>query len=640
MESARLQQKERTNETERNRSLQPRSVVSTPSHQPLTFSEAQPPVLQLGQRFGSLRPLKTKLTINEPGDEYEQEADRVAEQVMRMPDPAIRLQRKCGCGGSGSSCEECGEAGSPVIRLQSAERSNTALQRVAEPKNGSVGRTAPAIVHDVLSASGQPLESSTRAFFEARFAHDFSRVRVHTDARAAESARAINALAYTVGQDIVFSQGQYAPTQSTGQRLISHELAHVCQNANGSIASQLNRYESHEHQDLAGAYLRSLVPFLETDEGERWASSMGLDRRDLIRRILNDPEFIGRDIEVRMETDPATGRQQPFRLSAAQIVSLMGDFFDSPEALAQAPAREISRILSVMRAEGEGTMSASQAALQYEEITGGRYLRLAAANDTHFAILNKREWRRLHEQAIAVARTASGANQEAQFQQALLIDAAAGHFLTDAFAAGHLFPKQRVLASIAVYLRAHPVTAQNPAMQTYLGVISLAGRMDQLVLKNIHDRMNREGFEVANDRGMRWRTFGDNSLSLAQETQRIAALAVFLSRQQIIAVRGNATAAANPAEIESLMPNDDTIERATQQAIAYIPDAARDAESLIYRNRALAPTQFGVFGPIIESNISTIGHPGREQEIMNMLDSARRIGVDAPVLPSFTIATF
>jgi hypothetical protein len=77
------------------------------------------------------------------------------------------------------------------------------------------------------------------------------------------------------------------------------------------------------------------------------------------------------------------------------------------------------------------------------------------------------------------------------------------------------------------------------------------------------------------------------------------------------------------------------------QAIAYIPEAARDVENLIYRNRSLAPAQFGpVLGAIIESNITTIGHPGRERELMNMLDSARRMGVEAPIAPSFTLGTF
>lgn len=101
------------------------------------------------------------------------------------------------------------------------------LQRAAidsTPANG-----APPIVHEVLRSSGQPLEFKTRATMEQRFRHDFSGVRVHTDAKAAESARAVHALAYTVGRNIIFSTGRYAPYRSDGQRLIAHELTHVVQ---------------------------------------------------------------------------------------------------------------------------------------------------------------------------------------------------------------------------------------------------------------------------------------------------------------------------------------------------------------------------------------------------------------------------
>jgi len=87
----------------------------------------------------------------------------------------------------------------------------------------------PDLVHDVLRSPGQPLDATTRAFMEPRFGHDFSSVRVHTDAEAAESASAVNALAYTVGRDVVFGAGQYAPRTQTGQRLMAHELSHVIQ---------------------------------------------------------------------------------------------------------------------------------------------------------------------------------------------------------------------------------------------------------------------------------------------------------------------------------------------------------------------------------------------------------------------------
>jgi hypothetical protein len=88
---------------------------------------------------------------------------------------------------------------------------------------------APPIVHDVLRSPGRSLDPDARASMESRFGHDFGRVRVHTDARAAESARAVNAQAYTVGRDVVFAAGQYVPETAKGRRLLAHELMHVVQ---------------------------------------------------------------------------------------------------------------------------------------------------------------------------------------------------------------------------------------------------------------------------------------------------------------------------------------------------------------------------------------------------------------------------
>ncbi len=101
------------------------------------------------------------------------------------------------------------------------------LQRRAT--NQAEPATVPPIVHEVLRSSGQPLDVTTRAFMEPRFGHDFNHVRVHTDARAARAARAVNALAYTVGNDIAFGKGQYAPDNTEGKRILAHELTHVLQ---------------------------------------------------------------------------------------------------------------------------------------------------------------------------------------------------------------------------------------------------------------------------------------------------------------------------------------------------------------------------------------------------------------------------
>lgn len=138
---------------------------------------------------------QSQLRINEPGDEYEREAEQAAAAV------------------TGARTN----AGAPL-----------ALQRVPAP-SGNAGSVAPAIVHQVLSSSGQHLDGAVRAGMEARFGHSFERVRVHTDSCASESARTVAAKAYTVGSNIVFGPGRYAPGSEEGRRLLAHELAHVVQ---------------------------------------------------------------------------------------------------------------------------------------------------------------------------------------------------------------------------------------------------------------------------------------------------------------------------------------------------------------------------------------------------------------------------
>src|SRR6266699_722342 len=110
------------------------------------------------------------------------------------------LRRQCDCGASGHECEK-----------------KNPLQRKAARRGGPV--RGPGIVHDVLRSPGQPLDRSTSAFMEARFGYDFSRVRVHADALAAESARLVHARAYTLGHHIVIGAGQPSPETVEGRTL-------------------------------------------------------------------------------------------------------------------------------------------------------------------------------------------------------------------------------------------------------------------------------------------------------------------------------------------------------------------------------------------------------------------------------------
>jgi len=187
------------------------------------------PVLQLQQTFGNQavqrllrsRVIQARLNISQPGDPFEQEADRVAEKVMRMPAPAVQR-----------ACAPCSSGGPPCSKCESEQEK--LVQRRVEPSTDSVQASVPDnFLHNL--GPGQPLDLSTRAFFEPRFGHDFGGVRVHTSPRAAESASVVNALAYTVGHEIVFGAGQYSPNSASGRSLLAHELVHVIQNGSSSI---------------------------------------------------------------------------------------------------------------------------------------------------------------------------------------------------------------------------------------------------------------------------------------------------------------------------------------------------------------------------------------------------------------------
>ena len=156
---------------------------------------------------------------------------RLQTREKAAPTPSVAparsglLRRKCACGSTPGHDGECAECRGKQLVWPRNRTNRTDPSEV------------PPIVHEVLSASGEPLDLETRAFMEPRFGHDFSQVRVHSDARAAESARAVNALAYTSGKDIVFREEQYAPGTPLGQHLLAHELTHVVQQEKGNATS-------------------------------------------------------------------------------------------------------------------------------------------------------------------------------------------------------------------------------------------------------------------------------------------------------------------------------------------------------------------------------------------------------------------
>ena len=153
--------------------------------------------------------IQAKLKVNEPGDIYEQEADRIAGQVLATP-------AHVPVGGTGSRIQRA--AGQPIGR----------------------GATAHASVEHALANAGEPLEPTLRQEMEQRFGWDFSRVHVHTGPAAEQSARDVNARAYTVGDNLVFGAGEFKPDTRQGRRLLAHELTHVVQQS-GAEANVVRR---------------------------------------------------------------------------------------------------------------------------------------------------------------------------------------------------------------------------------------------------------------------------------------------------------------------------------------------------------------------------------------------------------------
>ncbi|HYT56317.1 MAG TPA: DUF4157 domain-containing protein [Verrucomicrobiae bacterium] len=218
---------------------------------------------QAAQRLLRDGGIQAKLTVNQPGDRFEQEADRVAETVMRMPDPGAgtppSIQRMCTeCEGevnrshspSLSTIDESvvarqinlnDFAGSEPVEDTDEEAQPITAQRksaqgaVSQPtQQPTPGSGLAQSIEMAGRSGGQPLPPDTRQFMESRFGHDFGQVRLHTDARSADAAWDLRARAYTVGPDIAFGTGQYAPETSTGRRLLAHELAHVVQQRHGA----------------------------------------------------------------------------------------------------------------------------------------------------------------------------------------------------------------------------------------------------------------------------------------------------------------------------------------------------------------------------------------------------------------------
>ncbi len=211
-------------------------------------------------------------------------------QVYASPQRQMQSSASKSCGLLQRKCDRC-------------RKKKPTLQRKAV---SSAPEIVPSIVYEVLSSPGAPLDSATRAFMEPRFGHDFSQVRIHTNQKAVESARAVNALAYTVGRDVVFGTGHYAPVATSGQRLLAHELMHVVQQGSHNAISRKVRMGSADDEfeqkaDNAAASILAVSPTAHPVQtghavqkiGEGTAQFVRLQRTIGDGHDLQSPRFAG-----------------------------------------------------------------------------------------------------------------------------------------------------------------------------------------------------------------------------------------------------------------------------------------------------------------------------------------------------------
>lgn len=190
--------------------------------------------------------------------------------VQRMPITPVNVQRAC------AACE-------------SKQKEEEGVQRKETGGGDAGGKAAPSIVGDVLSSGGgRSMDGGTQQFMESRFGQDFSGVRIHTDSRAAESASAIQARAYTSGNNIVFGKGEYRPESESGKRLLAHELVHVGQQGGGVKRVVNPRNVSCHQYGLQNPNLTGEQAVLAIADAEQIAVDMLQTAEDMLQAALDD----------------------------------------------------------------------------------------------------------------------------------------------------------------------------------------------------------------------------------------------------------------------------------------------------------------------------------------------------------------
>ena len=210
--------------------------------------------------------VQTRLRVNTPGDRFEQEADSIAQRVMQDPAPALSEQPQQHLSNRPAAIQR--QPGEEEEEEAFSEANLLSLKEIPGHSHDVTSSVAGEI--DALDGGGQPLEAGVRSFMENRIGHHFGDVRVHTNGRAASTAQAINARAYTLGRNVVFGSGEYRPNSHSGRQLLAHELVHVIQQKGDGAtvmrACDCSKGSGRRASASEDTFLRSKFPRLVTDD--------------------------------------------------------------------------------------------------------------------------------------------------------------------------------------------------------------------------------------------------------------------------------------------------------------------------------------------------------------------------------------
>lgn len=482
-------------------------------------------------------------------------------------------------------------------------------------------------VRHVLSGGGQPLEESVRTEMESRLGQDFSGVRIHTDARASRTAAALGAQAYTVGRDIVFAADWPGPDTVRGRRVLAHELVHVQQQRQGVVSGT----------DLGqGIAVSDVLDPFERDAELIASRAMAASPRGrpgglYPRYSVGQPvRGHGSPIVVqRFDTGEHAqmGPDEPIMVNGVkftrrQLVA-MGDLYENYDQMSHADPAELRQLKADIEAQTKfyrhepGGRDIPEGKGGWDEHTGGRYLKLAKANVEHFAPGrlsgghdHKTVWENYHIRALTVTRAAvaiAGKASVAVPQEAYAINSFGNHYLTDAFAAGHLIAKADVMDEakksfdslehteawwqlyfyrndftdrVAAFVMSDPkaklfddyrlkLIAWRDVDAHRLSelLFQFAGRESEIfysnIAKSIHDELNHailhhppgspDTLMVENDRGDTWPATGDTTLNADPRTLSIINKAIAQSEANLERAAAAPSSRAGPLGVDDFL---------------------------------------------------------------------------------------